>query len=78
MKALGTGGETIETNILGTDRIVHVPSERAYSKGFEDLRRLIGFSPAVDLNATLDKVIHYDRGRAGARDGKTTAAGERA
>ena len=51
--------------------IVHVPYERAYSEGFEDLRRrvpdigkirrLIGFSPEYDLDATLDKVIRYYR-----------------
>ena len=45
--------------------VVHVPYERAYSEGFEDLRRrvpdigkirgLIGFVPEYALDATLDK-----------------------
>ena len=53
--------------------IVHVPYQRAYSEGFEDLRRrvpdigklrrLIGFVPEYDLDATLDKVIRYYRDR---------------
>jgi UDP-glucose 4-epimerase len=47
--------------------IVHVPYERAYTDGFEDLRRrvpdtsrlrnLTGFSPEYDLNATLGRII---------------------
>jgi len=51
--------------------IVHVPYERAYSEGFEDLRRrvpdisklrgLTGFAPEYDLDASLDKVIRYFR-----------------
>jgi UDP-glucose 4-epimerase len=54
--------------------IVHVPYERAYSEGFEDLRRrvpdisrlrnLIGFAPQYGLDATLERVIRYYRGAA--------------
>ncbi len=58
-----------------TSDIVHVPYERAYSEGFEDLRRrvpdigklrsLTGFSPEFDLDATLAKVIRYYRAQPG-------------
>jgi len=51
--------------------IIHVPYERAYSEGFEDLRRrvpdtsklrrFIGFAPEYELDASLDKVIRYYR-----------------
>jgi UDP-glucose 4-epimerase len=51
--------------------IVHIAYDRAYSKGFEDLRRrvpdisrlrdLIGFVPRDDLDATLERVIRYYR-----------------
>jgi nucleoside-diphosphate-sugar epimerase len=51
--------------------LVHIPYERAYSEGFEDLRRrvpdisklrrLIGFSPEYPLDATLAKVIRHYR-----------------
>lgn len=51
--------------------IVHVPYDRAYGEGFEDLRRrvpdigklraLTGFSPEFSLDATIDKVIRYYR-----------------
>jgi UDP-glucose 4-epimerase len=51
--------------------IVHIPYERAYSEGFEDLQRrvpdigklrsLIAFSPEYELDATLHKVIRYYR-----------------
>ena len=51
--------------------IVYIPYERAYSEGFEDLRRrvpdigklrsLTGFEPEYDLDASLDKVIRYFR-----------------
>jgi len=54
----------------GSD-IVHIAYDRAYSKGFEDLRRrvpdisrlreLIGFVPRDDLDATLERVIRYYR-----------------
>ncbi len=52
--------------------IVHVPYERAYPDGFEDLRRrvpdisrlrsLVDFSPEYELDATLERVIRYHRG----------------
>lgn len=53
--------------------IVHIPYERAYSEGFEDLRRrvpdtsklrrVIGFSPEYDLDATLNQLIRDHRRR---------------
>jgi UDP-glucose 4-epimerase len=53
--------------------IVRIPYERAYSEGFEDLRRrvpdttklrnLTGFSPEYALDATLHKVIRAYRGQ---------------
>jgi UDP-glucose 4-epimerase len=59
--------------------IVHVPYERAYRHGFEDLRRrvpdigklrrLVGFSPERDLEATLETVIRAHR------EGQDAAAG---
>ena len=49
--------------------IEHLPYEKAYEKGFEDMRRrapdlsklrtLIGFSPRVSLEETLLKIIDY-------------------
>ena len=51
--------------------IVHVPYETVYSEGFEDLRRrvpdigrlrdLVGFVPRYGLDATLERVIRYQR-----------------
>jgi len=49
--------------------IVHIPYEKAYEKGFEDMRHrhpditkikeLIGFQPEVHLNEMLEKIIEY-------------------
>ena len=47
--------------------IVHIPYDRAYEKGFEDMsrrvpdigkiQRLIGYQPSVDLEEILEPVI---------------------
>jgi UDP-glucose 4-epimerase len=49
--------------------IIHIPYERAYEKGFEDMRHrhpditkiknLIGFRPQVDLDEMLKNIIEY-------------------
>jgi len=53
--------------------IVLVPYDQAYEAGFEDMRRrvpdtgriraLIGWQPRLSLDAILDSVIAYERGR---------------
>jgi UDP-glucose 4-epimerase len=58
--------------------IVHVPYERAYERGFEDTRRrvpdigklrdAIGFTPEIDLDTSLRKVIDYYIGTRGRID----------
>jgi nucleoside-diphosphate-sugar epimerase len=55
------------TNSVST--VVHVPYEEAYEEGFEDTRRrvpdisklraTIGFTPELDLDSSLRKVIEY-------------------
>jgi UDP-glucose 4-epimerase len=62
----------VKTLTASASEIVHVPYERAYAAGFEDLRRrvpdisrlrgLIDFSPEYELDATLERVIRYHRG----------------
>lgn len=49
--------------------IIHVPYEKAYEKGFEDMRhrepditkvkKLIGFKPSVDLDSALKEIIRF-------------------
>jgi UDP-glucose 4-epimerase len=76
---VGTGHETTINDLARSVRalagsaseIVHVAYERAYSEGFEDLRRrvpdvtrlrrLTGFRPDYVLEATLHRVIRYHR-----------------
>jgi UDP-glucose 4-epimerase len=63
--------QRVKIRTASASDIIHVPYEHAYSEGFEDLRRrvpdigklrrLIGFAPEYDLDATLDKVIRYYR-----------------
>lgn len=59
--------------ITGTrSRIVHIPYEKAYEEGFEDMERrvpdtskirdLIGFKPTMDLKGIIKDVISYARG----------------
>ena len=56
--------------ITGTaSEIVHIPYEKAYEEGFEDMKRripdltkakgLIGFEPKVDLEGIIQRVIEY-------------------
>lgn len=56
--------------LTGSDSpIVHIPYEKAYEKGFEDMRHrepdiakikdLIGFQPKVDLDEMLEHIIKY-------------------
>ena len=60
--------------LSGSDsRIVYVPYDRAYEKGFEDMRRrmpgidkvrnTIGWQPQVSLDSILQRVIDYYRQR---------------
>lgn len=52
--------------------ITHIPYEKAYEKGFEDMRHrhpditkiknLIGFNPEVELDMMLKKIIEYFQG----------------
>lgn len=78
---IGTGHELtmnelahrVKTLTGSASDVVHIPYERVYPEGFEDLRRrvpdtsklrrLIAFSPEYDLDATLDKVIREYRQR---------------
>lgn len=53
-------------------KIVHIPYEKAYEKGFEDMRhrqpditkikRLINFNPTVDIDGMILKTVEYFRG----------------
>jgi UDP-glucose 4-epimerase len=48
-------------------KIVYIPYEKAFEKGFEDMRRrvpditklnhLIGYKPRVSLEASIEKII---------------------
>ncbi len=61
--------EKVKALTKSKSSIVHVPYERAYEKGFEDMRHrepdiakirgLIGFRPKVDLDEMLEKIIEY-------------------
>jgi nucleoside-diphosphate-sugar epimerase len=63
--------ERVKALTNSASEIVHIPYDRAYSEGFEDLPRrvpdigklrgLTGFKPEYDLDASLDKVIRYYR-----------------
>jgi UDP-glucose 4-epimerase len=63
--------DRVKARTASRSPIVHVPYERAYSDGFEDLRRrvpdtsrlrrLVGFAPAHDLDTTLDRIIRFHR-----------------
>jgi len=53
--------------------IVHIPYEKAYQQGFEDMRRRvpdlakihswIGYAPTVDIRGVLERVLTYERQR---------------
>jgi len=59
----------IKKLINSKSKIIHVPYEKAYEKGFEDMRhrkpsiakirKLIGFKPQYDINDILNDVIEY-------------------
>jgi len=58
-----------------SSRIVFIPYDEAYERGFEDMRtripdiskirRFIGFEPKIDLNETIQRVIDYYREQMG-------------
>jgi UDP-glucose 4-epimerase len=59
-------------SLTGSDSpIVHVPFEQAYEPGFEEprrrvpdirkLQRVLGFTPSVDLDTSLRRVIEWER-----------------
>ncbi len=61
----------IKKKMKSKSKIISIPYERAYDKGFEDMRHresditkirdLIGFSPEVDINEMLNRIIEYFR-----------------
>jgi UDP-glucose 4-epimerase len=61
--------ERIKKMTGSKSKIVHIPYEKAYEKGFEDMRHrepditkiknMIGFQPAVDLDEMLKNIIKY-------------------
>ena len=63
--------ERVITATASPSKIVYVPYEQAYAPGFEDMRRrvpdltkihqLIGYEPSYTLDATLRRVIVYER-----------------
>lgn len=54
-------------------KIIHIPYEKAYEEGFEDMERrvpdiskihnLIGFSPTIDLDGIVKDVVNYTKGK---------------
>ena len=65
--SIGELAEKIKKMAKSSSRIVHVPYEEAYEKGFEDMRhrqpdiqkiqKLIGFKPKVDIDKMLENII---------------------
>jgi len=61
--------QKIKKKIGSRSSIIFVPYEKAYNKGFEDMRhresditkirRLINFEPKVDIDEMLDRIIEY-------------------
>ena len=61
--------EKVKKLARSTSPIIHIPYEKAYEKGFEDMRHrepditkikgLIGFQPKVDLDEMLVNIIKY-------------------
>ena len=59
----------IKKRVNGNSKIVHIPYEKAYGKGFEDMRRripdtskakkLIGYKPSINLDGIIEQVIDY-------------------
>jgi UDP-glucose 4-epimerase len=61
--------EKVKKMTNSNSRIIHVPYEKAYEKGFEDMRhrqpditkikKAIGFTPRIDLDTMIKKIIDY-------------------
>jgi len=61
--------EKIKAWTRSRSRVVHIPYEKAYAEGFEDMRhrrpdigkitRYVGFRPEVELDAMIDSIIKY-------------------
>jgi UDP-glucose 4-epimerase len=61
--------EKVKTMTASNSEIEHVPYEKAYGPGFEDMqrrcpsiekiRKLIGFEPSYDIDAIIQSVIDY-------------------
>jgi len=59
----------IKKRVNGNSKIVHIPYEKAYGKGFEDMRRripdtskakkLIGYKPSINLDGIIEQVVDY-------------------
>ena len=59
----------IKRKIKSKSKIVFVPYEKAYDRGFEDMRhresdirkvrQLIGFQPKVEIDEILERIIGY-------------------
>jgi len=59
----------IKKRVNGGSKIVHIPYEKAYGKGFEDMRRripdtskvkrLIGYKPTINLDGIIEQVVDY-------------------
>jgi UDP-glucose 4-epimerase len=70
---IGELAERIVARTQSQSRIIKVPYDEAYEKGFEDMYRrvpslekiksAIGWEPTIPLDQTLDEVIAYFRGR---------------
>jgi UDP-glucose 4-epimerase len=67
--SIGKLAETIRKMTGSGSKIVHVPYDKAYEKGFEDMRKrlpdiskaksLIGFQPRIKLEETLNDIIEF-------------------
>lgn len=62
----------VKEKASSSSKIVHIPYEKAYEKGFEDMKyrqpdirkigELIGFKPTVGIDEMLDKIIeHFEK-----------------
>jgi UDP-glucose 4-epimerase len=61
--------ETVKEMTDSESEIVHIPYEKAFEQGFEDMQRRVpdiskiseytGYSPRVDLKTTLEQIIDY-------------------
>ena len=63
--------ELIKRMTGSKSEIIHIPYDRAYEKGFEDMprrvpdiskiQRLVGYEPSVDLEGILERIIRWFR-----------------